>query len=172
MLSNSARIFVSLLLILIAVFAGYYKVYQITAFSLLLIGLIIWGYFKEGTVILAAKQFKNKNYEAAKVTLQCIKNPEYLNKRRKPYYHLIFGNIALQQMDYPTAELHLGKAALLGLKANDLGSTLMHLANISLRNNNISKGLYWIAEAGKLPLTEKYKSIIKNIELELLKIKL
>jgi hypothetical protein len=171
MLSNSARIFVSLLLVLIAAFAAYYQVYQISAFSLLLMGLIIWGYFKEGTVILAAKQFKNKNYEAAKALLQSIKYPDKLNKRRKPYYQLILGNIALQQMDYETAEIHLGKAALLGLKANDLGSSLMHLANISLRNNNKTKGLYWIAEAGKLPLTEKYKLIIKNIELELLNIK-
>lgn len=170
MLSNSARIYVSLLLILIAGFAAYYQVYQIAAFSLLLMGLIIWGYFKEGTVILAAKHFKNKNYEAAKVLLQSIKKPEYLNKRRKPYYQILLGNIALQQMDYENAEVHLGKAAILGLKANDLGSTLMHLANISLRNKNKTKGLYWIAEAGKLPLTEKYKSIIKNIELELQKI--
>lgn len=167
MLTNTARIFVSLLLILAAAFAAYYQVYPIAAFGVLLTGMVVFGYFKEGTVILAAKQFKHKHYENAKALLLTIKNPERLNKRRKPYYHLILGNIALQQLNYTTAQTHLAKATTLGLKANDLGSTLMHLANISLRNKNKTQGLYWIAEAAKLPLTEKYKCILKNIEQEL-----
>ncbi len=170
MLTNTARIFVSLLLILAATFAAYYQVYTIAAFGILLTGMVVFGYFKEGTVILAAKQFKHKNYENAKELLLSIKNPEWLNKRRKPYYHLILGNIALQQLDYTTAQTHLAKAATLGLKANDLGSTLMHLANISLRNKNKTQGLYWIAEADKLPLTQKYKSILKNIAHEIEKL--
>lgn len=167
MLTNQARIFISLLLILAASFAAYYQVYTMAAFAILLIGMVVFGYFKEGTVILAAKQLKYKNYEKAKDLLLSIKNPERLNKRRKPYYHLILGNIALQQLDYTTAQANLEKAATLGLKANDLGSTLMHLANISLRNKNKTQGLYWIAEADKLPLTEKYKSILKNIAHEI-----
>ena len=170
MLTRTARIFVSLMLILSAAFAAYYSIYTISAFGVLLVGLVIFGYFKEGTVILAAKQFKYKNYEAAKKLLNSIKNPQRLNKRRKPYYYLILGTIALQQLDYDTAEINLTKATTLGLKANDLGSTLMHLANISLRNKNKNKGLYWITEADKLPLSEKYKSILKNIEQELSKL--
>lgn len=170
MLTPKARIIVSLLLILVSILAAYFGVYPISAFGILLVGLVIFGYYKEGTIILAAKQFKNKNYEAANVLLFSIKNPERLSRRRKPYYYLIFGNIALQQLDYPAAEKNLAKAAVLGLKANDLGSTLMHLANISLRNKNKTKGLYWITEADKLPLTQKYKSILKNIEIELDKI--
>ncbi|TAH00389.1 MAG: tetratricopeptide repeat protein [Sphingobacteriales bacterium] len=170
MLTNKARIFVSLLLILAAAFAAYYQVYPIATFGILLVGMVVFGYFKEGTVILAAKQLKYKNYEKAKELLLSIKNPERLNKRRIPYYHLILGNIALQQLNYTIAETHLAKATTLGLKANDLGSTLMHLANISLRNKNKNKGLYWVAEADKLPLTEKYKSILKNIAHEIEKL--
>jgi hypothetical protein len=170
MLTNTARVLVSLLLILAAAFAAYYSVYTIAIFGVLLVGLVVLGYFKEGTVILAAKQFKYKNYEAAKALLQSIKNPERLNKRRKPYYYLILGNIALQQLNYTNAQIHLGKAATLGLKANDLGSTLMHLANISLRNQDANTGLYWIGQANMLPLNAYYKSILKNIEIELNKI--
>lgn len=170
MLTNSARFFVSLLLIFAAAFAAYCGVYTIAAFGILLVGMVVFGYFKEGTVILAAKQFKYKNYEAAKELLNSIKNPERLNKRRIPYYHLILGNIALQQLNYTIAQTHLAKAATLGLKANDLGSTLMHLANISLRNKNKTQGLFWIAEADKLPLTENYKSILKNIAHEIAKL--
>ena len=133
----------------------------------MLIGLVIWGYFKEGTVVLAAKQYKDKNYENAKELLLTIKNPELLSKKRKPYYEFLFGSIAVNQLDYHTAELHLGKAAVLGLKVNDLGVALMHLANISLRNKDNQKGMVWIHQAEKLPLTARYKSILSNIKKEL-----
>jgi len=171
MFTNQARIVVAILLSLVVFFAAFFKVYEIAAFTLLLVGLVLWGYFKEGTVVLAAKQYRLKNYEQAKELLLSIKNPNYLNKRRKPYYEFLLGNIAVNQLDYVNAELHLGKAAILGLRANDLGVALMHLANISLRNKDQEKGLVWIKQADQLPLTAKNKNIINHIATELQKIK-
>jgi hypothetical protein len=171
MFTNQARIVVAILLSLVGCLAAFFEVFEIAAFTLLLIGLVLWGYFKEGTVVLAAKQYQLKNYEKAKELLLSIKNPNYLNKRRKPYYEFLLGNIAVNQLDYVSAELHLGKASVLGLRANDLGIALMHLANISLRNNDKVKGMIWINQAEKLPLTAKNKNIINNIATELQKIK-
>lgn len=171
MFTNPARVAVCILLLFVVAIAAYLKVYEVAALSFLLIGLVIWGYFKEGTVVLAAKQYKDKNYEKARELLLTIKNPELLNKKRKPYYEFLLGSIAVNQLNYQTAELHLGKAAVLGLRASDLGVALMHLANISLRNQDKQKGMVWIKQAEKLPLTSKYKSILSNIEKELQKIK-
>ena len=170
MFSNSARIAVCSLLFLVAGLAVYLKVYEVFALCLMFVGIVIWGYFKEGTVVLAAKQYKLKNYDKAKMLLLSIQNPEYLKKIRKAYYEFLLGSIAINQLDYQNAEFHLGKAAVLGLRASDLGVALMHLANISLRNQDKEKGLIWIRQADKLPLTEKYKSILSNIEKELQKI--
>lgn len=171
MFTNKARIAVCVALILAACLAAFYQVYEIAALSLMFVALVTWGYFKEGTVVIAAKQYKLKNYEKAKELLLTIKNPSYLNKRKKPYYEFLLGSIAVNQMDYTNAEYHLGQAASLGLRAHDLGIALMHLANISLRNKNQEKGMVWINQAEKLPLTEKYKSILNNIEKELRKIR-
>ncbi|TKB98532.1 tetratricopeptide repeat protein [Pedobacter cryophilus] len=170
MFSNSARIAVCGLLFLVAALAVYLKVYEVFALCLMFVGIVIWGYFKEGTVILAAKQYKLKNYDKAKTLLLSIQNPAYLKKIRKAYYEFLLGSIAINQLDYHNAEFHLGKAAVLGLRASDLGVALMHLSNISLRNQDKEKGLIWIRQADKLPLTEKYKSILSNIEKELQKI--
>ncbi len=170
MFSNSARISVCGLLFLVAGLAVYLKVYEVFALCLMFVGIVIWGYFKEGTVVLAAKQYKLKNYDKAKMLLLSIQNPEYLKKIRKAYYEFLLGSIAINQLDYQNAEFHLGKAAVLGLRASDLGVALMHLANFSLRNQDKEKGLIWIRQADKLPLTEKYKSILSNIEKELQKI--
>ena len=171
MFSNQARILVCILLAMAAGLAAWLKVYEISALSGMFIALVIWGYFKEGPIILAAKQFKLKNYSTAKSLLHSVKNPELLNKRRKPYYHFMLGSIAVADADYNTAELYLGKSAVLGLRASDLGVALMHLANISLRNKDKEKGMVWIKQAENLPLTAKYKSILSNIEKEIQKIR-
>ena len=170
MFSNSARLVVCGLLFLVAALAVYLKVYEVFALCLMFVGIVIWGYFKEGTVILAAKQYKAKNYDKAKTLLLSIQKPEYLKKIRKAYYEFLLGSIAINQLDYHNAEFHLGKSAVLGLRASDLGVALMHLSNISLRNQDKDKGLIWIRQADKLPLTAKYKSILSNIEKELQKI--
>lgn len=171
MFTNKARIVVSVLLTLTAAFAAYLKVYEIAALALMFVVLVIWGYFKEGPIILAAKQHKLKNYEVAKTLLLSVKKPEWLSKRRKPYYEFMLGSIAVNQLDYDNAEYHLGKSAVLGLRANDLGVALMHLANISLRKKDKEKGLEWIRQSEKLPLSAKYKSILNNLEKEIQQIR-
>ncbi|MBC7652936.1 MAG: tetratricopeptide repeat protein [Oligoflexus sp.] len=171
MFTNQARVLVCISLLLVAGLAAFFKVYEISALSGMFIGVVIWGYYKEGPLVLAAKQFKLKNYEKSLALLSSIKNPGLLNKRKKPYYYFLLGSIAINRLDYENAELNLGQAAIGGLRANDLGVVLMHLANISLRNHDKEKGMVWINQAEKLPLTAKYKSILGNIEKELRNIK-
>lgn len=170
MFTNQARVLVCILLALVALLATYFKVYEITLLAVFFIGYVIWGYYKEGTVVLAAKQYKNGNFEKAKTLLYSIKNPEKLSKKRLPYYEFILGSIALKEADYAEAEAHLSRAAFLGLRAGDIISSLLHLANIALRNKEKEKGLAWLAETEDLPLTSRQKSIIENIEKELKKI--
>lgn len=169
MFTNKARVLVCCLLAVSALFALYYEVYEIAAMAVCFILYVIWGYFKEGTIVLAAKEYKNENYEKAKELLLSVKNPQLLSKKRLPYYEFILGNIALKQMDYSSAEQHLSRAAVLGLRAGDIISSLLHLANIALRNGEKEKGLAWIAEAKKIPLSARQKSILENLEKELLK---
>lgn len=171
MFSNQARVLVCLLLILVALLAAYYKVYEISALAICFVLLVVWGYFKEGPVILAAKHFKNKNYEEAKKLLLSVSNPKLLNKKRRPYYEFLLGSIAVHQLNYEQAELHLSNAATMGMRAGDLGSAIMHLANISLRNKDKAKGLAWIDQAKKIPLPARQQSILQNLEKELHHIK-
>lgn len=171
MFTNKARVLVCCLLALVAVFALYFEVPEITVLAVFFILYVIWGYYKEGTVVLAAREYKNGNYEKAKELLLSIQNPQLLSKRRLPYYEYILGSIALKQMDYSSAEEHLSRAAILGLRAGDIIASLLHLANISLRNQEKEKGLAWIAEVKKIPLSARQESILENLEKELLRIK-
>ncbi len=171
MFTNKARIAIIDVLLILSAFAWYYKVWEIALFGLLMCALILWGYFKEGPIILAAKHYKNKEYQKAKELLLSIKKPNWLAKKRKPYYEFLLGCIAVQQLNYADAALHLGKAAVLGLRAHDLVTALMHLANISLRNKEKENGLVWINQSKKLKLNAKQQSVLNNIEKELQLIK-
>lgn len=171
MFTNKARVLVCVLLALATLLALYKEVYEIALLGIFFILYVVWGYFREGTVVLAAQEYKRGNYEKSKSLLLSIKNPNLLSKKRLPYYEFILGNIALKQADYPTAEQHLGRAVVLGLRAGDIIASLLHLANISLRNKDKETGLIWIAEAKKIPLSARQKNVAENLEKELLRIK-
>ncbi|MFD1630060.1 tetratricopeptide repeat protein [Pseudopedobacter beijingensis] len=170
MFTNKARGLVCFLLALAGILAFYYQVYEISLLAAFFIGYVIWGYYKEGTVVLAARCYKNGDYQKSKELLYSIKNPSSLSKRRLPYYEFILGNIALKEMDYEEAEEHFSRAAFLGLRKGDIIACLLHLANISLKSRNKEKGLAWLAETENLPLTPRQKHIVENIEKELKKI--
>ncbi|OAQ38412.1 hypothetical protein A5893_13355 [Pedobacter psychrophilus] len=91
MFTNQARILVCIALLLVAGLAAFFKVYEISALSGMFVGVVIWGYYKEGPLVLAAKQFKLKNYDNSLALLSSIKNPDLLNKKKKTLLLFPFG---------------------------------------------------------------------------------
>src|SRR4051812_1321417 len=100
MFSNKARVFViSVFMILLVCFA-YQHVYQLAAFCLLMVVMIIWEYFMQGTLVLAAKYYHSKDYDRTEKLLKQIKKPEWLNKKRRGFYEYMMGAICLQKNDF------------------------------------------------------------------------
>ena len=82
------------------VFFAYKQVTELTLFSLMMIVLIIIEYFKQGTLVLAAKHYHDKDYDGAEDLLNQIKKPEWLLKKRRGVYEYMLGNIKLPKQDY------------------------------------------------------------------------
>src|ERR1700748_584320 len=157
MFTNNARVVLIGVFLAMGVFFSYHRVYELMAAVLMFIALIIWGYFKEGTVILAAKSFHKKDYEKAGSLLGQIGNPNWLSKKRRGFYEFIMGGVCLQKQDYDGAEKHYELAAQYPLRtANDHVAALVQVANISIRQGN-----YDNAEA-YLPLATKHQGEIKS----------
>ena len=72
MLTKKARLWVIGIAVLLLIWTVYEQVYEVTAATVLMIGFLIWGYFKEGTVVMAAREFHAKNYEEAEILLKEI----------------------------------------------------------------------------------------------------
>jgi len=170
MFTNTARIFLIALFLAMGLFFSYEHVYPLMGASLMFIALLIWGYFKEGTVIMAAKSFHKKDYVRSEVLLKQIPNPGWLAKKRRGFYEFIMGGVCLQKQDYDAAERHYELAAQFPLRSvNDHVAALVHVANISIRQHNYDKAAAYIELANKNQekINAKMKDVIAKLEKEL-----
>src|ERR1700761_4308929 len=166
MFTNRARILVIGAFVIMLGVALNMRVYEIAAVTVLFIVMLTWGYFKEGPIILAAKAFHNKDYNKAESLLMQINNPNWLSKKRRGFYEFILGGICLQKQDFDEAEKHYEIAAQYPLRsANDHVAALVHVANISIRHNNIEKAKAYLALADKHQekITAKMKEVISKL---------
>jgi len=137
-----------------------------------MIVLLIWDYFKQGTLIIAAKHFHQKEYEKTENVLLQIKKPTWLGKNRRGYYEFFMGGICLQKQDFEDAERHYEIAAQYPLRSvNDHVAALVHVANICIRQRNYDKAEAYLllSDQHKEQINAKMKDVIERLRHELKK---
>jgi len=172
MFSNRARLFVTGIFAAMLVFFTYQHVYQLAAFCLMMIVLIIVEYFRQGTLVLAAKYYHLKDYQKTEELLNQVKKPEWLSKKRRGFYEYMMGGICLQRHDFDAAERHYELATQFPLRTvNDHVAALVHVANISIRQGNYEKAEAYLQLALKdrEKITAKMISVIDRLRQEIKK---
>ena len=168
MLTKKARLWVIGIAVLLLIWTVYEQVYEVTAATVLMIGFLIWGYFKEGTVVMAAREFHAKNYQEAEILLKEIEDPDRLGRHRRGFYEFIYGNLELHKHNYEEAEKHFQIASLFPLRnQNDKAIVLVHLANINLRKKDKEKAKAYVEKAKTFKISARVKNIIEKIESEI-----
>ena len=144
------------------------QVYEITAIIGIGIALLVWGYFREGTVVMAAREFHAKNYDGAEELLKEIEDPEKLGRHRRGFYEFIYGNVELHRQNYEQAEKHFQIASNFPLRnQNDKAIVLVHLANLNLRKKDFERASAYVERAKSYKITSRVKKIIEKIESEI-----
>lgn len=170
MLTNKARLIIAGIFFAMFIFFIYEQVYQLAGVALMFTVLLIWGYFKEGPLVIAAKHFHDKDYDKAEAVLNTVKNPALLKRKRRGFYEFMMGGISLQKQDFEAAEKHYELAAQYPLRSvNDHVAALAHVANISIRNHNYEKAEAYLGLAEKHydKTTAKMKSVLERLQSEL-----
>ncbi|MEY3678194.1 MAG: hypothetical protein RI924_335 [Bacteroidota bacterium] len=168
MFTRRARFIVIAIASVLLAWTLYEKVYEVSAVIGLGIVFLIWGYFSEGTVVMAAKEFHYKNYDKAEELLQEIEDPEKLNRHRRGFYEFIYGNIELHRQNFDKAERHFQMATQFPLRnQNDKALVWVHLANICLRKKEFERSVAYIEKAKALKISSRVKNIIQKIEQEI-----
>lgn len=167
MFTFKARLVVAGILVLLGLLFAYYHTYELVGVVIILLGALIVEYFRQGTLVLAAKQFHLKNYDQAESLLMQIKNPQWLSKKRRGFYEYMMGGISMHKPDFESAEYHYEQAAQYPLRTmNDHIAALVAVANISLRNGKPDKAAAYLELANNHPdkLTAKMKVAIAGVE--------
>jgi tetratricopeptide (TPR) repeat protein len=170
MFSNKGRIFVLIVFTAMMLFFLYQHVWQLAAFCLLMIGMIIVDYFKQGTLVLASKHYHHKEYDKAEMLLKQIRKPEWLSKKRRGFYEYMMGAISLQKHDFDAAERHYELAVQYPLRTlNDHIAALVHVANISIRLGKYDKAEAYLQLALKNEgkITAKMLAVIDRLKKEI-----
>ncbi len=172
MFTNKIRLFISSIFLLSLILLVYLRLYEFAVVALMMILLLIWDYFKQGTLVVAAKSFHHKEYDDAERFLLQIKKPEWLSKNRRGYYEFLMGGVCLQKQDYQDAEKHYEIAAKYPLRSvNDHVAALVHVANISIRQGNFEKAeaFLQLTDKNKDNINAKMKDVIERLRQELKK---
>ena len=151
---------------------AYQRVYQLTAFCALMIVMIIIEYFRQGTLVLAAKHYHHKDFGKTEELLKQIKKPELLSKKRRGFYEYMMGAVCLQKNDFDAAERHYELAAQYPLRTlNDHVAALVHVANISIRQGKYEKAETYLQLAlkDKEKITAKMLAVIERLKQEIKK---
>lgn len=170
MFTNKARTLVAVAFTLLMAFFIYKQTYELAAVALLFVVLLVWGYFKEGPIILAAKQFHLKDYHKAEELLLQIKNPDWLSRKRRGFYEFMMGGISLYKQEFTTAEQHYEMATQYPLRSvNDHVAALVHIVNINIRQGNYEKAQAYLnlAEEKGDKVSAKMREVIAKLEQEL-----
>lgn len=168
MMTSKARLVVLILALGMLAWSVYTRAYQLSMLITAGIGYLIWSHFREGTVLMASEAFKNKEYHKARILLADIRYPEYLRKRRRNYYEFINGSLALQLLDYESAERHFQIASRLPFRRpNEKAIILVHLANLNLRKEDYERVRAYLEVARKLEISSRTAQIINKIENEI-----
>ncbi|MBE7174802.1 MAG: hypothetical protein INR69_00270 [Mucilaginibacter polytrichastri] len=166
MLTNRARYIVIALFLILAIAAGIYHVYEIAAIAVLFALFVLWGYFKDGAIVLAARAYHEKNWVKTALLLGNTANPDYLARKRRGYYEFMKANLALQENDIQQAERHFQIATIFPLQKIQRISTYANLANLALMQKDAERTDAYIAQARKLEPTAKFTAILDRLEKE------
>jgi outer membrane protein assembly factor BamD (BamD/ComL family) len=167
MYNTTSRYALMSVFILSALVSLYYTQYQLAAIAGFLFCFVLWSHFKNSSILLASKYFKDADYERTEKILDEVKSPDRLARNRRGYYEFMRANIALQKEDFETAEVHFQIASRFPLGTqNDKAFVMIHLANLALRKKDGERAKTYIERAKELAVTSRAKEIIKIIEKE------
>lgn len=132
------------------------------------VGLIVWGYFKNGTVYMAFQQLRKENYGKAETLLMKTRYPELLKRSQKSYYHFTKGFIELNKQNNDLAYDELKTALDLGLRTqNDTSIVTLKLASLELGRRNLKEAENFISRTKDLNHKPELNIEIERIEAEI-----
>lgn len=110
--------------------------------------LLVWGYYRNGSVYLAYRRLRQEKYKKAEKLLNEVAKPNWLGRVVQGYYYLSLGHIAFHEERYTEAQMHFKTAyELRPPNGNDRALILLNLAQLANIQGDKKQARHYLKEA-------------------------
>jgi tetratricopeptide (TPR) repeat protein len=165
MFTPFSRIILLLLCAALSVAAAVFNIYSLLIITSIASFILLWGYFRKGSVPLALRRLRNGEYKEAEEVLAQTGNVERLEKKQKAYYLFVKGFIAREKDQYEEAKIFLEESLNEGIgNQNDIAMALLALADMEMVKNNKRKAMEYFAQLKDLKVKSDLMLSIRKMQ--------
>lgn len=137
MFTPVSRIILLLLCAALSVVGAIFNLVSVIIIASILSFILLYGYFRKGSVMLALKQLRKEDYKEAERVIDMNSQPDRLDKKDKAYYLFVKGFVAREKDQFEEAKIFLEEALQGGIKnQNDIAMAILALADMEMINKN------------------------------------
>lgn len=131
-------------------------------------GLLVFGYFRYGTLVLAFNAYHKGDYRTMREQLQAIRWPQWLNAQHRAYFALLSGVAAYKDGNLLRAQRLLSEVPTERLRTDNMRAILeCHRAEIALAAQNRRIAEEHIGRARALPHKPEVAAALGELERQL-----
>lgn len=165
MFTPLSRIILLLLCAALSVVAAVFGIYSLLILTSIASFILLWGYFRRGSVPLALSRLRNEEYKEAEAILNHTTQPDKLEKKQKAYYLYVKGFIAREKDQYEEARIYLEESLNEGVRnQNDIAMALLALADMEMVRNNKRKALEYFSQLKGLKVKPALMPSIRKMQ--------
>ncbi len=165
MFTPLSRIVLLLCCAVLSTIAAISGIYSLLIIACIVSFILLYGYYRKGSVGLALRYMKEENYKEAERVLAYTTHPERLDKQQKNHYLFIKGFIARDKDQYEEAVTLLEEALSGGLKnQQNRAMALLALADIQMMQSNKNAARNYLMQMKGLKVPPHMMSAIRKMQ--------
>lgn len=165
MFTPFSRILLLLLCAALSVVAAVFNIYSLLIITSIISVILLYGYFRKGSVHLALSRLRNEEYTEAERILEQTSRPERLDKKQKAYYLFVKGFIAREKNQFNEAKIFLEESLQEGIRSqNDIAMALLALTDMEMVKKNRSKAREYFLQMKDLKVKPSLMPSIRKMQ--------
>jgi len=165
MFTPFSRIIILLLCAALSVAAASFGIYSLLIITSIISVIILYGYFRKGSVSLALSRLRIEDYKEAERILAYTTHPDRLDKKQRAYFMFIQGFLAREKDNYEEAKMLLEASLNEGVKnQNDIAMAIIALTDMEMVKKNKSKAKAYFIQIKGLKVKPDLMPSIRKIQ--------
>jgi tetratricopeptide (TPR) repeat protein len=165
MFTPFSRIILLLLCAVLSVVAAFFNIYSLLIITSIASVILLYGYFRKGSVKLALSRLKREEYTEAEKIIEMTTRPERLDKKERAYFLFVKGFVAREKDQFEEAKIFLEEALRDGIRnQNDIAMALLALTDMEMVKKNRIKAREYFTQMKDLKVKPDLMPAIRKMQ--------